>query len=256
MKLAIYSDLHLEFQHGWELPKDLNTDVLILAGDIIVFDDFSPLKALLRNWHKLVLFVAGNHEYYTKQSMLKHHNVFKAWLASELPQVRFLHNESVNIDGVNFFGSTMWTDFKHNDFSAKNHATRSMNDFRLIYMETERFTPDDSIILHEKFIAELTNWFKTVMSGPRVVITHHAPVAKHNTQYRESPLQPAFVACDVIPLIEKYQPDLWIYGHTHECDRQEIGKTMLISNQLGYQLETGIYECGKDFDAHGALPQL
>ena len=28
---------------------------------------------------------------------------------------------------------------------------------------------------------------------------------------------------EAMPLIEKHQPDLWIYGHTHECDDQAKG---------------------------------
>jgi hypothetical protein len=36
---------------------------------------------------------------------------------------------------------------------------------------------------------------------------------------------PAFNSLDMILVIEKYQPALWVYGHTHECDDQMIGKT-------------------------------
>jgi len=49
MKLAIYSDLQLEFGGGFQLPDNLDANVLILAGNIITFDhceplsDFSPL---------------------------------------------------------------------------------------------------------------------------------------------------------------------------------------------------------------------
>lgn len=256
MKLACYSDLHLEFQHNWELPQDLDANVLVLAGDIIVFDNFWPLKHLLQNWHKPVLLVAGNHEYYLWQPMLKCQKIFKRWLAEELPQVRFLNNESININGVNFFGGTMWTDFNGNANASKTLAARGINDFRLICAETERFMPDDSIVLHNEFVAALTRWFDEKLSGPHVVITHHAPVVKLNTKFPESPLQPAFTAYDAIPLIEKYQPDLWIYGHTHECDRQNIGKTKIVSNQLGYPKQSGEYECGKDFDECGVLTNL
>jgi hypothetical protein len=55
----------------------------------------------------------------------------------------------------------------------------------------------------------------------------------------------------MVAVIEKYQPDFWFYGHTHECDRQKIGKTQLMSNQLGYQ-KADAYECGQAFDPLGA----
>lgn len=54
----------------------------------------------------------------------------------------------------------------------------------------------------------------------------------------------------MIDIIKKYEPNYWIYGHTHECDEQNIGKTKIISNQLGYPKRLGKYEC-LDFDPNG-----
>lgn len=95
-------------------------------------------------------------------------------------------------------------------------------------------TPDDTIGLHEAFVEKLLAWFEQNLSGARVVITHHAPAMNPHTKYGSSPLMPAFNSLDMVPIIEKYQPHLWIYGHTHECDNQCIGRTQIISNQLGY----------------------
>ena len=61
---------------------------------------------------------------------------------------------------------------------------------------------------------------------------------------------PAFNSLDMIPLIEKHQPALWVYGHTHECDDHAIGRTRIISNQLGYPDGRGTFEC-KSFDPAG-----
>jgi hypothetical protein len=41
-----------------------------------------------------------------------------------------------------------------------------------------------------------------------------------------------------------------VYGHTHECDDQMIGRTRIISNQLGYPGNFGGFEC-MDFDGAG-----
>ncbi|HWX55154.1 MAG TPA: hypothetical protein VN176_11250 [Verrucomicrobiae bacterium] len=51
-------------------------------------------------------------------------------------------------------------------------------------------------------------------------------------------------------MIERHQPVLWVYGHTHECDDQTIGKTRIISNQLGYLGNSGAFEC-RDIDEAG-----
>ena len=77
MKIAILSDLHLEF--GQELTFDnVNADVLILAGDCIVaaaLVDSSNKNAAMRDLFcsvfasasenfEHVIYVAGNHEFY------------------------------------------------------------------------------------------------------------------------------------------------------------------------------------------------
>jgi hypothetical protein len=46
-----------------------------------------------------------------------------------------------------------------------------------------------------------------------------------------------------------------VYGHTHECDDQTIGRTRIISNQLGYPGNLGGFEC-KDFDGAGLPVEL
>lgn len=59
----------------------------------------------------------------------------------------------------------------------------------------------------------------------------------------------------MIEIIEKYQPNLWIYGHTHECDNHRVGKTQIISNQLGYPNGDDSFEC-KKFDKKGIEIEL
>ena len=118
MKIITYSDLHLEFGSGWTLPPAANGDVMILAGDIITFRDYDPLDQLLRKWKNPVLYVPGNHEYYTRRPMNEEDRGFKAWLRSRHPHVKLLLDEEVSIDGVNFFGGTMWTDFNGSDARA------------------------------------------------------------------------------------------------------------------------------------------
>lgn len=251
MKIITYSDLHLEFKHGWALPADVDADLMILAGDIISFANYKPLAHLLKDWNKPVLYVAGNHEYYTQKPMDRENEDFKAWLSENLPHVVCLQDEGITIDGVHFFGGTMWTDFAKENPVAMVDARRNMNDFRLIKIpEGEVFTPEYSVKLHRVFVEKLMAWFQEGREGAHIVITHHAPVINPNTQYRSSPLQPAFNSLDMLDIIEEYQPNLWVYGHTHECDDQTLGKTRIISNQLGYPNRSGGYEC-RNFDKNG-----
>jgi len=138
----------------------------------------------------------------------------------------------------------MWTDFAQENALAMIHARQNMNDFRLIRnLDGSVFSPEDSVTLHRRFVKELLAWLNEKPEGPCVVITHHAPVINPHTKYKSSPLQPAFNSLDMQEIIEAYQPDFWFYGHTHECDDQNIGRTRIISNQLGYYKGLSGYEC-------------
>ena len=88
---------------------------MILAGDIITFKDFIPLDKFLTFWEKPVLYVPGNHEYYTQTPMEEDNIKFKKWLADNHPNVTLLLDEETSINGVHFFGGTMWTDFYKTD---------------------------------------------------------------------------------------------------------------------------------------------
>ncbi len=255
MKLLVYSDLHLEFG-GWTLPADADADVLILAGDIITFRNFEPLRKFLRDWSKLVLYVEGNHEFYTEQPMEYGVEKFIHWLdLNGYTKFIRLANTSVTIDNVNLFGGTMWTDFQGHNYTAMHDAKYAMSDYQLIRnTDGSRFTPRHSVELHEKFVERIKTWFNdSLITGPRVVISHHAPVLNPRTKYRSSPLWPAFNSLDMTEVIRTRQPDVWIYGHTHENDDRMIGRTRVVTNQRGYLAgRYGAFECA-DFLPNGLV---
>jgi len=89
MKIITYSDLHLEFGRNFQHPAENDADVMILAGDIITFRNFEPLGWMLKDWPRPVLFVAGNHEYYTQRPMDAGESAFKAWLAELIRMLPF-----------------------------------------------------------------------------------------------------------------------------------------------------------------------
>lgn len=256
MRIISYSDLHLEFQSGWAIPTSIDADLMILAGDIITFKDYSPLAKFLVNWSKPVLYIAGNHEYYTRTPWNEEKSMFKQWLTAYHPNVTLLCDEAIIIDGVHFFGGTMWTDFNGGDMQAMEIAAYQLNDFRMIKNpDFSPFEPSNTLQLHERFEKKLLKWLETDLLGPRVVISHHVPVIKPCTKFPNSPLTPAFNSLDMMDIINKYQPALWIYGHTHECDDHQIGKTRIISNQRGYPSRKGGFECA-DFDEYGKLVEV
>ncbi len=161
MKILLYSDLHLEFGHGWKLPDESGGDLLVLAGDIINFQNFVPLIEFLSHWSKPVLYVPGNHEYYGPSPMDAAACEFEGWLQGNLPQVTLLNNSSTSIGGVHFFGGTMWTDFNGGDVAALDFTRANSNDFKHINLTEQRtFTPEDSLELHRKFLDLLGQWLE------------------------------------------------------------------------------------------------
>lgn len=234
MKLHILSDLHTEF-HEFS-PPEIDADVVVLAGDIGVGLDGIAWAA--REFPELpVVYVPGNHEFYGYDigfvDQLK---------ATAHPSVHVLDNNTLDIDGVRFLGCTLWTDFKLNGegeaWFAQQRAKRLIEDFDLIKTAKRRFRPEDSVELHETSRTWLADELKREFDGPTVVVTHHLPASMSvDRRYAGDPLNPAF-ASSLEDLIEQYQPDLWIHGHTHVACDYELFGTRIVCNPRGYPSES------------------
>ncbi|MDX1480553.1 MAG: metallophosphoesterase [Woeseiaceae bacterium] len=243
MKLHVLSDLHTEFA-DFDVPKT-DANVVVLAGDIGV--GIAAIEWVAQQIPSLpVVYVPGNHEYYGQDISSTDR------LAEAAPtNVRVLDNKACAIDGVRFLGSTLWTDFKFDGegeaWFARERAQRLIEDFTAIQNGNRRFTPKDSIDLHRKSVAWLVDELEQGHAGPTVVVTHHLPAAPSVARrYRNNPLNPAF-ASRLEGIIEKYQPKLWIHGHTHVACDYEIYGTRVVCNPRGYPSES---------DARGFQPDL
>ncbi len=138
VKIISYSDLHLEFGTDFVPPADTDADLMILAGDIITCKDYTPLSRFLREWRKPVLYVMGNHEYYTRRPMAEEDTSFRDWLKEYHSNVTLLLDENATIDGVHFFGGTMWTNFDGGNPLAMLTAQQQMNDYRVRWTQSFR----------------------------------------------------------------------------------------------------------------------
>lgn len=241
--IALHSDLHLERQC---LPKDWLTkvpDILILAGDIIRIDESYQFLTYIEKKYESthVIYVTGNHEYYEIENMLEAERILKASL-KEHDQIHFLQNDAIVINGIRFLGTTGWSRMLtlgiEKQLEAKYLVGYSINDFRLIGYEDRVFNVDDCIELGE----QQYEWLKAELSKESdckhtVVITHFSPSLKlRNTQFPIDEMS-AYFHASFDDLIEKYQPDIWMFGHTHANFDIQIGKTRVISNQKGYGRE-------------------
>lgn len=93
--------------------------------------------------------------------------------------IRVLDNDSCEFDNVRFLGTTLWTDFRLNGegeaWFARQSAKRSIDDFTTIRNGDRRFTPEDSVGLHEISRAWLVDEMQKTFNGPTVVVTYHLP---------------------------------------------------------------------------------
>lgn len=236
MRLRVLSDLHLEhFEEGRELP-DVPADAVVLAGDI--HRHAEGLGWAAERFAGLpILYVPGNHEFYGACMPL-----LRQALAAEAERlgIHLLDNRSLTLGGVRFHGTTLWTDFAlydgeadHDPELTEQKARWLMPDFSIIEQpEGETFSPPESQRLHAEALAWLETELAQPFGGPRVVISHHAPLAACiPLRYRGDALSPAF-ASHLPTLMGRM--DLWIHGHVHEPVDHVLGGTRVLANPGGY----------------------
>jgi predicted phosphodiesterase len=224
------SDLHLEFGPFFvpEMDGDADT-VLVLAGDIHVGRKAFNFIAELATQFKAIIYIAGNHEFYNQDI----EEVLNWWMApNRLPEnVHFLHNDFKIIDGVNFIGTTLWTDLKKGDWFEVRQARKFISDFQIIDYKGRTYTTEDHINLYFEAKDFLV---KTVAEtvGKKVVITHFMPTWEVITdRFVGQPLN-GFFAGNMDFLIPDV--DLWLFGHTHDNVDKMLGDTRLVCNPRGY----------------------
>ena len=224
MIIQYASDLHLEFKENKVFlnanPLQVVGDVLLLAGDIVPFkllEQHKDFFAYLSDSFAETYWVPGNHEYY-------HFNIAtKSGVVNEKirSNVSLVNNTSVMHNDVKFIFSTLFQ--------------RAMNDFHVIKYRGYPLSIVQYNQLHEDCLAFLEKELALETSIKDVVVTHHVPTYKNYPEkYKDSIINEAF-AVELFDLIESTAPDYWIYGHTHgNTPDFKIGKTRLLTNQLGY----------------------
>jgi hypothetical protein len=110
-----------------------------------------------------------------------------------------------------------------------------MNDFRLIKYGNYRFSSAQYNELHKESVAFIKDDLKLAKESNVAVFTHHCPTfLNYPPQYKGDALNEAF-AVELFDMIELSSIDCWVYGHHHSnIPEFDIGKTKLLTNQLGY----------------------
>lgn len=232
MRLYIISDVHLEFE-PFDIPRD-DVEIIVLAGDIGL-----GLKGL--EWaastfnDKPIIYVPGNHEYYG-EAIPKLTEKLKQ-RGSEIG-VCVLDCDSIEINGLRIFGTTLWTDFSlfGEPVMGEYCAQQSMNDYRRIRVSPtyRKLRPRDTSSMHFRMRKWLESEIEKERTLDAVIVTHHAP----SIRSLKPPLQGDEVsvafASHLDSMVKKSGAKLWIHGHTHHSTDYTIGDTRVLSNQRGY----------------------
>lgn len=240
-RIAVYSDLHLEFI-PWTPPRT-DADFCVLAGDI--YTRCRCLPAVMADAGAVfgcpVVMVAGNHEHYGGKI---DRTLDKMRPVAETKGIHLLENEQIVLSGCRVLGCTLWTDFRlfAGDDDARMRMDAAfcadrMTDFRVIRVAQDmyrKFRPKDAGGIFAGSVAWLAERLAVPFDGPTVVVTHHAPSSRSiPARYAEDRLSAAF-ASDLEHVIEEFAPSLWVHGHVHDnCDYM-IGRTKVLCNPRGY----------------------
>ena len=253
MKIAICSDLHLEFG-DINLQNTENADVLILGGDICVAADIGkpdPNNFLegaksnrITDFFKRcssdfphVIYIMGNHEHY-HGDFATSGNKLKSLLESNmLSNVYLLDKEVKTIDDVTFIGGTLWTDMNKEDSLTLFHIKGMMNDFRCVMNGgNRRFLPEDAVVDHRQMLGYIQTVIEGEFDQKFVVVGHHAPskASTHPRYAREELMNGGYSSSLDDYIIDHPQIKLWTHGHTHEDFDYMLGTTRIVCNPRGY----------------------
>lgn len=269
MKIAIASDLHLEFG-DLDIQNTDNADVLILSGDICVAADLDMrdrrqtelgfARHRSERFHEFfercaanfphVIYVMGNHEYYHSDFATALNDMRRK--LAYLTNLYILEREVKVINDVTFIGGTLWTDMNNLDSLTLYHMRTMMNDFRVITNSTTpvnfrtqegefktrvgKFMPEDAVTEHVK----MKQYIQSVVQGNHdtkyVVVGHHSPSRQSTHEmYASDTIMNGGYSSDMDEFITDHpQIKLWTHGHTHHVFDYVIGETRVVCNPRGY----------------------
>ena len=256
MKIQLLSDLHLEADPGFAATPAPEADLLVLAGDVgsyqtrrdgSVMDEpdwglqrFSPLPQYA-GWPVPVLFVPGNHEYDGLDMDEVHAGLRRA---CERLGITWLERETLQIHGVRFIGTTLWSDYdalvpagatETERLHQREKAFRAAN-FYLHKMAGQRRGALFDAAAMRELALDCQDWLRDALAqphaGPTVVVTHFAPTLHSaDPRYGLSPGTAGF--CNTLDELLPHA-DLWLHGHLHCPTEVRVGRCRIVANPLGY----------------------
>ena len=269
MNIQLLSDLHLESNLDFMPRPAPLADVLVLAGDIGSYQAHSALRSAgdadfglqrfspLHGWPTPVLFVPGNHEYDGLDFDEAHERLQET--CARLG-ITWLERQVIQMGGVRFVGTTLWTDFdalgplagqalpdkipahfSHPNSQYTRHLKARDKAFRAAnyYLRKALTTRHGLPWLAEELRAQalqcqdwLSQALATPFDGSTVVVTHFAP-SLHSADPRYGRVPGTAGFCNAL---DHWLPQahLWLHGHLHCASDYTHKGCRVVANPLGY----------------------
>jgi predicted phosphodiesterase len=240
MRIHLQSDAHLE--KGIPNQSTVASDVCVLAGDIgslQTIDQQTKLEAFFEERKDLaehVIWVLGNHEFY---GMQYEETLSEAYRIAKKCGVHLLDEaigtDNLEIDGVKFWGSTLWSDLRGNDWFVNKRVADNINDFHAIKHGVRNFSTHQMVEINRR-TRDKINW------DADVIVTHFPPVLISNPRFSVDEISYYFYNSGLDNQILDSSVKLWLFGHTHHSVVEDLNGTLVASNQHGYRRAPNWFE--------------
>lgn len=241
LKIQFVSDLHLEFADNraylMEHPLEVTGDILLIAGDTAYLDVLESGRDTYSQYafwdwasehYKQVIVCLGNHDFYGYYDL----STMPDGYCKEIRHnVHAYYNKVVSIENIDIIVSTLWSFIEPYD---AYRTEKGVSDFYRILYNGHRLTADSFNNEHERCLDFIRKAVKESRAQTKIVLTHHVPTQLCTAEeFRGSAINGAFTV-ELGEYIAGSGIDYWIYGHSHRNIDAQIGKTQILSNQLGY----------------------
>jgi predicted phosphodiesterase len=252
--LQIISDAHLEVNNCF--PEfEVKGDYLALCGDIGTpgLQLYQKFLEYVSERYQHVFVIAGNHEYYHAHHTMEEIDHMLYEVTQRYNNVHYLQNEAIEINGITFVGSTLWSNVSGtealveagvNDYKRIKRKVFDYDWNRGITLPTYKrlhIKPSDTLALHRKAVDFLE---QEILKHDKVVIlTHHLPTFKNiDPQYVNALINTAYATN--LEYMIRAPLLLWAHGHSHHFMDTQINGVRVVCNPVGYRGQKTGYDPG------------
>jgi Icc-related predicted phosphoesterase len=179
-KITLISDTHTKHNH---IPKNElpGGDIIIHCGDISNRGYMEEIRLFLEWFSKLdqythKIFIAGNHDFFFQDNLLQSKE-----MVAQYPNVTYLQDSSVTVDGIKIYGSPWQPEFFNWAFNLPRNGNK------------------------------LKDKWKAIPSNTDILITHGPPFG-----CLDMTIQGQSVGCEIMTEeIKRINPLINCFGHIH-----------------------------------------